>query len=194
MNNTACTTCTTTLPAAPETAASTDEPPSCADDPDQTIVEVKPAADVNQSVDFRWVRDHLARALSTIEASAGRSFARIGVLVVNDHRMIELHRQHSGESTTTDVLTFDLTETDDPSAPIEADIAVCIDEASRRARELGHAVERELLLYALHGVLHCVGYDDHTETGYAAMHAEEDRILRSIGVGAVFDIGEEPQT
>ena len=69
---------------------------------------------------------------------------------------------------------------------IQAEIAVCVDEARRRAAELNHSVERELLLYCIHGVLHCAGFDDQTESGFAAMHAEEDRILNLVGVGATF--------
>ncbi len=80
---------------------------------------------------------------------------------------------------------------------MEADIVVCADEAARRATEFDdsvagpvvHPVEQELLLYALHGVLHCAGFDDHTRQGFNAMHAEEDRILSAIGVGATFSRG-----
>ena len=72
---------------------------------------------------------------------------------------------------------------------IEADVVVCVDEAARRSAELGHSLERELLLYALHGVLHCAGFDDQTDEGFEAMHAEEDRILSVIGVGPTFDRG-----
>jgi probable rRNA maturation factor len=81
------------------------------------------------------------------------------------------------------VLSFDAS-TDNNS--IEADIAVCVDVARRESSARNHSVERELLLYALHGLLHCCGYDDHDEAGYQAMHAEEDRILSAIGVGPTF--------
>lgn len=84
---------------------------------------------------------------------------------------------------------------DDPGAPGVApvhecaphvDIVVCLDEAKRQASAAGHRVEQELLLYALHGVLHCVGYDDHDERAYELMHEVEDRVLEAIGVGATF--------
>ena len=71
-------------------------------------------------------------------------------------------------------------------APIVADIAVCVDEADRGAALRDHTIQREALLYALHGVLHCAGFDDRNEENSRAMHAEEDRILEAIGVGATF--------
>ena len=48
------------------------------------------------------------------------------------------------------------------------------------------SIEQELLLYALHGVLHCAGFDDRTNDDFEAMHVEEDRILTAIGVGPTF--------
>jgi hypothetical protein len=47
-------------------------------------------------------------------------------------------------------------------------------------------VERELLLYALHGMLHLAGFDDRTARGFATMHRTEDDILTRLGVGPVF--------
>ena len=124
----------------------------------------------------------IAGALMLLAAPVGR----VTVLIVDDAHMRELHRRYHGTDETTDVLTFPASE---PGETIEADIAVCIDEADRQAILHGHAPGRELLLYALHGVLHCAGFDDHDPEGYRAMHAEEDRILHAIGVGAVFTPG-----
>ena len=47
---------------------------------------------------------------------------------------------------------------------------------------VGHRVERELLLYCVHGLLHCLGHDDHDEAGWRAMHAREDEIERTLDV------------
>ncbi|MGN6726072.1 MAG: rRNA maturation RNAse YbeY, partial [Tepidisphaeraceae bacterium] len=49
-----------------------------------------------------------------------------------------------------------------------------------------HGVAQELLLYALHGVLHLSGYDDRTESDHRRMHRREDQILHRIGIGPLF--------
>jgi len=113
--------------------------------------------------------------------------------------MTDLHKRSLGLPETTDVLTFDLLEPSEkrPKRPtcspsggemlgIDTDIYVCVDEAARHSGPGGYPVERELLLYVLHGVLHCLGYDDHTDEGWEAMHRKEDEILTAVGVGAVF--------
>jgi ssRNA-specific RNase YbeY (16S rRNA maturation enzyme) len=44
----------------------------------------------------------------------------------------------------------------------------------------------ELLLYALHGMLHLSGFDDRTDRDFALMHRTEDSILESLGFAPVF--------
>lgn len=141
-------------------------------------------------VDLIWLRDRVVEAIR----ARPEPFGSVHVFVIDDRLMRDLHRSYLGEPDTTDVMTFDLTEREVGSpgseTPIEVEIVVCADEAARRAAELGHGLDRELLLYAVHGLLHCVGMSDHTESGAAAMHEEEDRILRAIGVGATYQPGD----
>lgn len=101
--------------------------------------------------------------------------------------MAAAHSGFLGVDGTTDVLTFDLTEPGQPD--LDVDILVCVDEARRQGAARGHGVERELLLYIVHGVLHCLGHDDHDPSAAARMHAEEDRILEAVGVGPTYATG-----
>lgn len=132
--------------------------------------------------------ERLTQLTRAIAAWFTRSGARgeFRVAVVNDDRMAELHGRHKGEATTTDVLTFDLS---DEEGVLDTDIVVCADEARRQSHARGHGLAEELALYVVHGILHCSGYDDHDEEGEfsaRAMHAREDEILTAIGVGAVY--------
>jgi probable rRNA maturation factor len=133
----------------------------------------------------------LARA-----TEAARYIGRAGEIRVRhvaDAEMAAAHARYSGVPGTTDVLTFDLSEGASARGEnLDVDILVCVDEARRQAASRGLTVERELLLYVLHGVLHCLGFDDHDEDAAARMHAEEDRVLEAIGVGATFSAGHVP--
>ncbi len=100
--------------------------------------------------------------------------------------MSRLHHQYLRQKSPTDVLTFEL-EHDGRGRAISGEIVICTSVARRQARRLGHSVRRELLLYALHGLLHLSGWDDRTEAAFAAMHAKEDEILSKLGVSKTFD-------
>ena len=122
--------------------------------------------------------DWLSAMFSRLSPLAAPALRRCSIRLVPDAEMRRLHAAHMNDPTTTDVLTF--VDGD------EADIAVCVDEARRRADELGHELRRELLLYGLHGLLHAAGFDDRTPEDFARMHAEEDRLLAAVGVAATF--------
>lgn len=134
-----------------------------------------------------WLRAKARDALAELSRRFGLS-GEVRVGVVRDAAMTALHARTMGIDETTDVLTFDLLGGEDGGAGrIDADIVVCVDEAARQAAQRGHGAERELLLYVVHGALHCVaGFDDLTETDAARMHAAEDEVLRAIGVGSVY--------
>lgn len=129
-----------------------------------------------------WLTSAIARALTPL---ALRGELRIAV--VADPEMAQTHEEYCEVPGTTDVLTFDCSEpTDGPVTTLDVDIVVCIDEAQRQATARNHTPERELLLYVVHGVLHCLGFDDHDEEAAAAMHRREDELLELAGIGTTF--------
>jgi probable rRNA maturation factor len=129
----------------------------------------------------RWLAEHASQAIGQLQVPG-----EVRVRVVNDAAMAAAHEGFAGVPGTTDVLTFDLA--DPGSGGLDVDILVCYDEAVRQGAIHGHPPERELLLYIIHGALHCLGHDDHEDAAAARMHAEEDRILEAIGVGATFAV------
>lgn len=62
------------------------------------------------------------------------------------------------------------------------DIAISRDAIARQAVQAGHSPAWELAYLLAHGVLHLVGYDDHTDAGYAAMVAHQEAVLALAGI------------
>jgi probable rRNA maturation factor len=100
--------------------------------------------------------------------------------------MSALHEQFMNVSGPTDVLTFPL-ETDSRGRAVSGEVVLCVPEARRAARHHRTSTGRELLLYAIHGMLHLSGFDDRTESAYKKMHSKEDEILTRLGIGRVFE-------
>lgn len=86
----------------------------------------------------------------------------LGVRFAGDREMRRANRDFRGKDKTTDVLSF-------PGDPEEGghlgDILISVPTARRQAEAAGHAVERELKVLLLHGILHCMGYDHETDDG-----------------------------
>ena len=130
-----------------------------------------------------------------IRATLGRHHtpaAHISVALVDDPCIAELNETHLHERGPTDVLAFDLRDHDEKETadvactPLEGEIVVSVETAAREAEARGHGFDAELALYVVHGTLHLLGYDDHLEADAVRMHAMEDEILASIGVGPVY--------
>jgi probable rRNA maturation factor len=109
----------------------------------------------------------------------------LSLALVGDAEMSRLHEQFMSIDGPTDVLTFPLEE-GSAGCIIAGEVVVCVSEARRQSRTMRTTVQGELLLYALHGMLHLCGFDDRTAPGYHVMHRTEDEILRQLGVGPVF--------
>jgi probable rRNA maturation factor len=133
-------------------------------------------------------QDQLQRAVDVLGKETPLA-GEVRVRLVRDAEMAALHERHSGIPGTTDVLTFDLREDPaDASLPLDVDLILCVDEAKRQSSSRSIPLEAEMTLYAIHGLLHALGHDDHDEHAYREMHAREDRILSAAGLGAIFSM------
>ena len=123
----------------------------------------------------------------------GTTTARVCIAVVDDDHIAELNFRHLNHAGPTDVLSFDMrdrTNCSTKTAPIiDGELVVSLDTADREARCRGHTVEAELALYAVHGTLHLLGYDDASTEQAARMHEMEDEVLASIGLPPVYRSG-----
>lgn len=137
------------------------------------------------SDEFTALGAHTERLMAVLAREHVRGDIR--VTVIDDAEMSRQHETHKNTPGTTDVLTFDLAPNNDRA--LDADILICADEARRQSGQRGHSAVSELMLYIVHAVLHCTGYDDaddEGDRGAKAMHAREDEILTELGLGAVF--------
>jgi probable rRNA maturation factor len=129
---------------------------------------------------------YLKRWLPKAVGLVPKAPAQISIALVGDRKIAALHQKFMNLPGPTDVITFEL-EHDARGRVTAGEVVVCVSYAQRESKRRGVKVENELLLYALHGVLHLSGYDDCNPQEYVRIHKEEDRILRKIGIGAVFD-------
>ncbi len=128
----------------------------------------------------------LTQAANTVCAQLPNT-GQVRVRIVDDQRMSQAHSQYSGLNSTTDVLTFDLAHADSSANKVlDTDLIICIDEARRQSADRTHNLEHELLLYIIHGTLHCLGYNDQDPESFTRMHTREDELLQAAGFGKIF--------
>jgi len=151
-------------------------------------VDPDPAYQITISVEHHAEgisESNLRRAVQVTLAHHKIAAGQVDVAIVSDEEMARLNEAHLDHTGPTDVLTFDLCDEADESA-IDGQIIMSLDTAKREADARGHSLEAELALYAVHGTLHLLGYDDQTPAEAAAMHELEDKLLKQMGIGPVF--------
>ena len=106
----------------------------------------------------------------------------ITVLICDDEYMRKLNLTYRGLDKTTDVLSFeDSFEIPGSNATYMGDIAISYPTAVRQAEALGHTVDAEISLLAVHGVLHLFGFDHQDAQQKEAMWAVQSKIMTTLG-------------
>ncbi len=123
------------------------------------------------------LRGLLRRALRVLEIPG----ADLRIVVVGDAEMERWHREYLGRGGTTTVLSFP--EDDDgqgPARSVAGDIVLCASDCLSRTREWRCSKEDRVFFFALHGVLHLLGYDHAKGKAEASrMRRAELRVYRS---------------
>jgi probable rRNA maturation factor len=118
----------------------------------------------------------LARFLTKARRVIGSG--QVDVLITSNDEIQALNRRFRHNNKPTDVLSF-------PSPPectgLSGDIVVSADIAGENAERLGHALNNELKVLVLHGLLHLAGYDHETDDD-GAMAREEARLRKQLGL------------
>jgi probable rRNA maturation factor len=130
-----------------------------------------------------------------------RARGAVTVAVVSDRRIRQLNRDFRDQDAVTDVLSFPADEgggrrvgepprspgagragraAHEPSRAFLGDVVIAAGSARRQAREIGHSLQSELRVLALHGLLHLLGYDHEHDDG--RMARLERRLRRKGGL------------
>ena len=143
--------------------------------------------DFQGRIDKKWLRRLVRESLGAHGAEAQ---VELSLLITDDATVRELNRTYRGKDKTTDVLSFAL-EADRRSdaagfvlPPGEivhlGEVIVSYPKAAEQAAERNHAVEDELALLVVHGVLHLLGYDHDKPAREREMRSLEQRVLSAV--------------
>jgi len=136
---------------------------------------------------FKDIDVNLPKLKKLVKAVCTRfklSKATVSIAIVDDAEIRKLNKQFLNRSSTTDCLSFNLSDDD---ARKSFELVVNAEKAVKEANLRGHSSEAELALYVIHGLLHNLGFDDSTQDQAKKMHDTEDEILQQLGYGLVYN-------
>ncbi len=94
----------------------------------------------------------------------------ISYTFVNDNELLDINKELLNHDFYTDIITIDQRVGD----IISADIFISIDRIKDNSKELETEFSEELKRVIIHGLLHIVGFNDHSDNEKSEMRKQED--------------------
>ena len=112
--------------------------------------------------------------LKTVAESEIRRLGNVNIIFCSDPYILDVNLKYLGHDYFTDIITFDYCE----GKLLSGDLFISIDSVRENSIFYNTEFEQELNRVIVHGILHLIGYDDHTESDIATMRAKEDYYLQ----------------
>lgn len=113
------------------------------------------------------------RWLKEVALREGCKIGAVSVIFCSDPVILDVNRKYLGHDYYTDIITFDYCEEE----VLNGDLFISVDTVRANAAEYGTLFHEELSRVIVHGVLHLIGYDDHSEADIAEMRMKENEYL-----------------
>lgn len=120
-------------------------------------------------------------ALATLEFEDAPQGA-LSVVLADSESLRKLNLQFRQIDSATDVLAFPDGTIDADSGVYFGDVVIAVPVAEEQAKDAGHALESELALLTVHGVLHLLGHDHATEAEKEGMWSRQTAILKQLAI------------
>jgi len=128
----------------------------------------------SENIEFNFrQKAKTSKWLRLVAESEIRRVADINVIFCSDNYILEMNQKYLQHDYFTDIITFDYCEGD----KLSGDLFISVDSVRENAVTYGEEFSRELSRVIVHGVLHLIGYDDHTEEEQKTMRQKEDYYL-----------------
>ena len=114
------------------------------------------------------------RWLKMVVGSEIKRLGDLSIIFCSDNYILDINLRYLQHDYFTDIITFDYCEGD----TVSGDLFISIDSVRENAVFYGATFEDELDRVMVHGVLHLLGYDDHTPEDIAVMREKENYYVK----------------
>ena len=111
--------------------------------------------------------------LKLVAESEVYTLGNISIICCSDNYILDINQKFLQHDYFTDIITFDYSE----GSRISGDLFISVDSVRENSVEYGTDFTDELHRVIVHGVLHLIGYDDHTDEETSVMRSKEDYYL-----------------
>lgn len=125
-------------------------------------------------------KDKIIECARHVLKAMAENDAELSLVLVNDMYIRNLNWKYRRKDSATDVLAFPMRDSRGLSGSILGDVVISVETAKREAKKRKKAVQEELDLYFVHGILHLLGYDDEKPRARKKMKSKEKELTESL--------------
>lgn len=111
--------------------------------------------------------------LRMVAESEIKRIGDISIIFCSDNYILDVNMKYLQHDYFTDIITFDYCEGD----RLSGDLFISIDSVRENAKLYKTEFNEELNRVMVHGILHLIGYDDHTQKDQKLMRTKENYYL-----------------
>ncbi|MDD5951493.1 MAG: rRNA maturation RNase YbeY [Spirochaetales bacterium] len=111
--------------------------------------------------------------LRMVAESEIKRIGDISIIFCSDNYILDVNMKYLQHDYFTDIITFDYCEGD----RLSGDLFISIDSVRENAKLYNTEFNEELNRVMVHGILHLIGYDDHTQKDQKLMRTKENYFL-----------------
>ena len=111
--------------------------------------------------------------LKLVAESEIRRIGELSIIFCSDNYILNVNQEFLQHDYFTDIITFNYCEGD----RLSGDLFISIDTVRENAIEYGTDFNEELNRVIVHGILHLIGYDDHSDEDVKVMRQKENYYL-----------------
>lgn len=124
-----------------------------------------------EDIKFEFKHKRLNNAwLKMVAESEVKKLGNICIIFCSDNYILDVNIKFLGHDYFTDIITFDYCE----GNVLSGDLFISIDSVRENAEYYKTEFSDELNRVIVHGLLHLIGYDDHTEEEQKVMREKEN--------------------
>lgn len=112
--------------------------------------------------------------ITSIIESKGYRVGELYYYFCSDETLLNINRERLGHDFYTDIVTFPFVEGGDF---ISSEFCISVDRIADNAQRFERSFDSELHRVIIHGVLHLIGFDDHTDEDRKEMREMEEKCL-----------------
>jgi len=124
---------------------------------------------------FPLEQEHLKKFAARVLKSSGISQYAVNIVFINDEKMTGLNEKFKKRKSSTDVLSFNLS--DGSSDIVEGEVYISLERAKEQSLDYHVPYREEIIRLVTHGLLHLAGRTHNREEEYQSMTEDTEKFV-----------------